>query len=209
MASSECGKGTQGCRRLVGAGPDDWWEFEETEIKGRSSQLEAEKWIDGSVDSVLRRFPGAPAKRGVCRFRVLALKSAQDRGPHHANLTQPDFFYSTHPRSDSDDMRECPPWTGLRRQYSVPRFIFLSQAHPANHGNRHPQVSSSSLRSNWMLTEFQRIVLLSRVQSSQPYPRLPHDHFVCVSPMRGAMHRSSDVIPPLRILQSRYASGSV
>ena len=69
MVSSGCGKGTQVCRCLVGAGPDDWWKFEETEIKGRSGQLEAEKSIGESVDSVLnvierlwrRRFPGAPA----------------------------------------------------------------------------------------------------------------------------------------------------
>ena len=63
------------CRRLVGAGPDDWWEFEETEIKGRSGQLEVEKgiWECGFGIERLwrRRFPGAPAKRGVCRFRVL------------------------------------------------------------------------------------------------------------------------------------------
>ena len=53
MASSECERGTQACRRLVGARPDDWRGFEETKINGRSSQLEAEKWIDESADSVL------------------------------------------------------------------------------------------------------------------------------------------------------------
>ena len=60
MVSSGCGKGTQAYRRLVGAGPDDWCESEETKIKGRSSQLEAEKWIDEGVDSVSRRFLERP-----------------------------------------------------------------------------------------------------------------------------------------------------
>ena len=53
MASSECERGIQRCRRPVGARPDDWCEFEETKINGRSSQLEAEKWIDESADPVL------------------------------------------------------------------------------------------------------------------------------------------------------------
>ena len=89
MISSECRKGTQVCRCLVGARPDDWWEFEETEINGRSSQLEAEKWIDESVDSVLNvierlwrhRFPGAPVKRGICEFRLSESSRPRPRAP--------------------------------------------------------------------------------------------------------------------------------
>ena len=87
MLSSECRKGAQACRHLVGAGPDDWWEFEETEIKGRSSQLEAEKSIDESggfgLGCYQRTFPWSAREERdpICGFRLSESLRSRSRVP--------------------------------------------------------------------------------------------------------------------------------
>ena len=125
-------------------------------------------------------------KRGICGFRLSESSRSRPRAPSRKLDPTRLFLFQRTPGAIPTTcvINVSPSVDGTPALVpQCPRFVFLGQAHPANDDDRRPQVSPSSLRSNWMSTEFQRIVLLSRAQLSQPCPRPLHDHFVCASPI--------------------------